>query len=38
MQQVLPVHSGLYWYEEWMVQDINDKTVTQVNTTLRKLL
>ena len=25
MQQVLPVQIGLYWYDKWMVQDINDK-------------
>ena len=25
MQQVLPVQTGLDWYNEWMVQDINDK-------------
>ena len=24
-QQVLPVQTGLYQYDEWMVQDINDK-------------
>ena len=24
-QQVLPVQTGLYRYDEWMVQDINDK-------------
>ena len=26
-QQVLPVPTGLYQYDEWMVQDINDKNV-----------
>ena len=26
-QQMLPVHTGLYQYDEWMVQDINDKNV-----------
>ena len=26
-QQVLPVQTGLYWYDEWMVQDINDKNL-----------
>ena len=24
-QQVLPVSTGLYHYDKWMVQDINDK-------------
>ena len=24
-QQVLPVQTGLCWYDEWMMQDINDK-------------
>ena len=24
---MLPVHTGLYQYDEWMVQDINDKNV-----------
>ena len=23
-QQVLPVQTGLYWYDKWMVQIIND--------------
>ena len=32
-QQVLPVQTGLYWYDEWMVQDINDKTLTEVDRT-----
>ena len=27
MQQVLPVQTGLYWYDEWIVQDINDKNL-----------
>ena len=27
MQQVLPVKIGLYRYDEWMVQDINDKNL-----------
>ena len=27
MQQVLPVQTGLYRYDEWMVQDINDKNL-----------
>ena len=26
-QQVLPVQTGLYRYDEWMVQDINDKNL-----------
>ena len=26
-QQVLPVQTGLYRRDEWMVQDINDKNV-----------
>ena len=26
-QQVLPEQAGLYLYDEWMVQDINDKNV-----------
>ena len=34
-QQVLPVQTGLYWYDEWMVQEINNKNVnfnlTKVN-------
>ena len=25
MQQVLPMQTSLYRYDEWMVQDINDK-------------
>ena len=28
MQQVLPVQPGLYRYDEWMVQDINDKNLS----------
>ena len=32
-QQVLPVQTGLYRYDEWMVQDINHKTLTEVNRT-----
>ena len=27
MQQVSPVQTGLYQYDEWMVQDINDKNL-----------
>ena len=27
MQQVVPVQAGLYLYDEWMVQDINDKNL-----------
>ena len=27
MQQVLPVQTGLYRSDEWMVQDINDKNL-----------
>ena len=30
-QQVLPVQTSWYWYDEWMVQDINNKTLTEVN-------
>ena len=26
-QQVLPVQSGLYRYDEWMVRDINNKNL-----------
>ena len=26
-QQVLPVQTNLYRYDEWMVQDINDKSL-----------
>ena len=26
-QQVLPEQTGLYRYDEWMVQDINDKNL-----------
>ena len=26
-QQVLPVQTGLYRYDEWMVQHINDKNL-----------
>ena len=33
MQQVLPVQTGLYRYDEWMVRDINDKSLTEVNRT-----
>ena len=27
MQQMLPVQTGLCRYDEWMVQDINDKNL-----------
>ena len=27
MQQVLPVQTNLYRYDEWMMQDINDKNL-----------
>ena len=27
MQQVLPVQTGLYRSDEWMMQDINDKNL-----------
>ena len=27
MQQVLSVQTGLHRYDEWMVQDINDKNL-----------
>ena len=30
-QQVLPVQTGLYRYDEWMVQIINDKNLAEVN-------
>ena len=26
-QQVLPVQTGLYWYDEWMLQIINDENL-----------
>ena len=26
-QQVLPVQTGMYRYDEWMVQNINDKNL-----------
>ena len=26
-QQVLPMQTGLYQYDKWMVQDINDKNL-----------
>ena len=26
-QQVLPLQTDLYWYNEWMVQDINNKNL-----------
>ena len=29
MQQVLPVQTGLYRYDEWMVQDINNKNLNE---------
>ena len=29
MQQKLPVQTGLYRYDEWMMQDINDKNVNE---------
>ena len=32
MQQVLPEQTGVYRYDEWMVQDTN-KTLTEVNKT-----
>ena len=28
---LLPVQASLYRYDEWMVQDINDKNLTEVN-------
>ena len=28
-QQVLPVQTALYWYDEWIVQDINDKNLNE---------
>ena len=33
MQQVLPVQTGLYRYDKWMVQEINDENLvlTQLN-------
>ena len=30
---MLPVQAGLYRYDEWMVQDINDKNLREVNRT-----
>ena len=33
MQQVLPVQTGLYRYDERMVQGIDDKNLTEVNRT-----
>ena len=27
MQQVLPVHTGLYLHDEWMMQDNNEKNL-----------
>ena len=42
MHQVLPVPTGLYHYDKWMVQDINDKNfngseqnLTEVNLVLQ---
>ena len=32
-QQAFPVQTGLYRSYEWMVQDINDKNLTEVNRT-----
>ena len=32
MQQVLPEQTGVYRYDEWMVQDTNN-TLTEVNKT-----
>ena len=32
-QQVLPVQAGLYRYNERMLRDINDKTLTKINRT-----
>ena len=29
-QQVLPVQTGLYRSDEWMVQDINDKNLNEL--------
>ena len=29
MQQVLPVQTGLYRSDEWLVQDINDKNLNK---------
>ena len=33
MQQVLPAQTGLYWYDRWMMQEINDEDLmlTQLN-------
>ena len=28
-QQVLPVQTGLYRYDKWMVQDINDENLNE---------
>ena len=33
MQQVLPVQTGLYRYDELVVQDINNKNLTEVTRT-----
>ena len=29
MQQMLPVQTGLYRYDEWMVLDMNDKNLNE---------
>ena len=32
MQQVFPVQTNLYWFDEWIVQGINDKkTISMQN-------
>ena len=33
MQQVLTAQIGLYRYDEWMVQEINDENLIYVNAT-----
>ena len=35
---MLLLQTGLYRYDEWMMQEINDKTLTEVNRTYWKLI
>ena len=37
MQQDLPAQTGLYRYDEWMVQEINNRTLMEVNITLMEV-
>ena len=34
---MLPVQTGLYWYDEWRVQDINDKNFNESTQNLKEV-